>query len=813
MIRLVVLNLILLLPIPYSSQYTQFEVACSSSTPSCICPSHYNGEVVNVCEFSLNIQLLQSFTRYKILQQLNGFVSYGKTWFINETTGQFLPYPNSEGSCNMSLDDTKTCTKPFVMDGYTYRSFISVNGQFPGPTLIVNYNQTLMINVTNWLNDESVSIHWHGMNQKGTNWMDGVEGLTQCGILPGNTFTYIFQADPAGTYWYHSHTSTQRDDGLFGALIVKELDSTISKVKNKLTKDFIDIPEEHTLTLLDWQHSSSNEMYSRMKGHSPKESWFDDSIIISTLSQSLEPVDFGGTEGSPIPFWSGLINGKGRHINVSYNKTRLSVITISPSELYRFRIIGAQSSFLFVVSIDEHKLTVIATDGTFVKPVEVNYLIVHSGERYDVLVEGKTQSELIEKNNFIIRAVTLEPLPGGNLNESLQYRTDHIAEAILHYDITPKPNSTQYSDIVKDSLPFDCTIDQPCIAVNCPFSNFPPIYNISCIYIHELSLLTPYSIDELPNVIPDQYIFLNFAFEGYSGTSSVNARNCKLPSTPLSFLNDTEFNKMNETFCSKLEDPMLCDNNLATDIIYTSSCFCTHVITVSSNQSIQLVFSAVGSDPNNLINYASSHPIHLHGHHFHIVDVQFGSYDSTGRLAKPNTNIACGGNHLCTVPSWENGKDFSIGKTGKINSTSLLKDTVLIPAGGYVVVYIKTDNPGHWYLHCHVDPHLIEGMAVILSEAVEEIPRPPKGMVQCNDFKWSLEEYFDELNKNSTNSEKSSINLICLDLLQFLSLVLPSSLLLIIILVLATICVPYYIKKFLSKHTTKYQIMSETTEI
>ena len=52
--------------------------------------------------------------------------------------------------------------------------------------------------------------------------MDGVEGVTQCSIPPGITFTYKFKAYPAGTMWYHSHAGMQYADGSYGALIIQD---------------------------------------------------------------------------------------------------------------------------------------------------------------------------------------------------------------------------------------------------------------------------------------------------------------------------------------------------------------------------------------------------------------------------------------------------------------------------------------------------------------------------------------------------------------------------------------------------------------
>ena len=86
--------------------------------------------------------------------------------------------------------------------------------------------------------------------------MDEVEHVTQCGAAPQSSFRYIFQALNTGTYWYHSHTGAQRNDGLFGAVIIKESPDLIKRAKNITgVGDFIDQPGKHTLSFLDWQWS------------------------------------------------------------------------------------------------------------------------------------------------------------------------------------------------------------------------------------------------------------------------------------------------------------------------------------------------------------------------------------------------------------------------------------------------------------------------------------------------------------------------------------------------------------------------------
>lgn len=66
---------------------------------------------------------------------------------------------------------------------------------------------------------EGTSIHWHGIRQNRTFGMDGVNGITQCPIAPGDSFTYSFKAVQYGTSWYHSHYSVQYADGLQGPLV------------------------------------------------------------------------------------------------------------------------------------------------------------------------------------------------------------------------------------------------------------------------------------------------------------------------------------------------------------------------------------------------------------------------------------------------------------------------------------------------------------------------------------------------------------------------------------------------------------------
>ena len=109
----------------------------------------------------------------------------------------------------------------------------------------------------------------------------------------------------------------------------------------------------------------------------------------------------------PVPYWSGLINGRGR-----YNATELgllSVFNVGLSVSYCFRIIGAQSLCAYKFKIEDHKLRVIATDGQIVHLTgPYDYIIVHSGERYDFILDTKETVPSGAGGNYWIRAETLE---------------------------------------------------------------------------------------------------------------------------------------------------------------------------------------------------------------------------------------------------------------------------------------------------------------------------------------------------------------------------------------------------------------------
>ena len=79
---------------------------------------------------------------------------------------------------------------------------------------------------------------------------------------------------------------------------------------------------------------------------------------------------------------------------------------------------------------------------------------------------------------------------------------------------------------------------------------------------------------------------------------------------------------------------------------------------------------------------------------------------------------------------------------GRVNTLAIQKDTVVVPAGGYVVVAIRADNPGYWFLHCHIEGHTSGGMIATLQEySSDQHWLPPDGINEHGNFEWTIRQY------------------------------------------------------------------------
>ena len=103
---------------------------------------------------------------------------------------------------------------------------LTFDGISPGPELRVRQGDLVEVTLVNEDVAQGVTIHWHGVDVP--NAEDGVAGVTQNAVLPGQRYVYRFRAEQVGTFWYHSHQVSSKEvrRGLFGAFVIEPAQSS-----------------------------------------------------------------------------------------------------------------------------------------------------------------------------------------------------------------------------------------------------------------------------------------------------------------------------------------------------------------------------------------------------------------------------------------------------------------------------------------------------------------------------------------------------------------------------------------------------------
>ena len=98
---------------------------------------------------------------------------------------------------------------------------LTFDGRSPGPELRVRQGDLVEVTLVNDDIAQGVTIHWHGVDVP--NAEDGVAGVTQDAVLPGERYVYRFRAEQVGTFWYHTHQASSKEvrRGLFGAIVIE----------------------------------------------------------------------------------------------------------------------------------------------------------------------------------------------------------------------------------------------------------------------------------------------------------------------------------------------------------------------------------------------------------------------------------------------------------------------------------------------------------------------------------------------------------------------------------------------------------------
>ncbi|KAF3761016.1 hypothetical protein M406DRAFT_83754 [Cryphonectria parasitica EP155] len=291
------------------------------------------------------------------------------------------------------------------------RTVLTINGSIPGPTIIADWGDTVVVHVTNSMENNGTGIHFHGIRQYENSQNDGVPSITQCPIAPGSSHTYTWKATQYGSSWYHSHYYVQAWDGVFGGILIN----------GPATANYDD--DLGNLFLMDWSHNTADQI-----------------LISATYSDAA------------VVMPTSLINGT----NV-YNDTDTGVetgsryeTTFEPGKKYRLRLVNSAASNHFRFMIDNHMMEVISADFVPIHPYNTTQLSIGAGERYDVVVTASEAS-----GNFWMRSIPqLNCTKTTNVDDVLgviRYTSEN--GTVLDADTLPVTAAYEYTDSCADEDP------------------------------------------------------------------------------------------------------------------------------------------------------------------------------------------------------------------------------------------------------------------------------------------------------------------------------------------------------------------------
>ncbi|CAG9861310.1 unnamed protein product [Phyllotreta striolata] len=551
------------------------------------------------------------------------------------------------------------------------RGIITVNRKLPGPAIEVCQHDTIVVDVHNKMLSESTIMHWHGIHQKKSPYMDGAPFLTQCPFLPRGSFRYTFPADNVGTHFYHSHIGMQRVDGMFGAIIVRATE------ENNPHSDLYDFDlSEHVMVVTDWTPEMGlqkflGHMHDSGTNKAP-------SIIVNGLGRYVE---FKDDDGKPV-----YVPTARFHVEQGYR--------------YRFRVINA--GFLncpIEMSIDGHNISIISGDGHDIKATPVTSFDIFAGERFDFILHANQSVDLYWmkfKGSLDCGATT----------------TRAFQTAVLQY------HSDQFTDFDYPAGEVDFDNAGPKGGIELDTVNVgTETKNKNIIVLPELESVDDW--DESLKEKPDYQFYISYDFYKVSHSDYY-----RIPyygfdniTNPKEKILTPQFNHISMEVPSKallsqrdeIDESTFCNNDTMADKNCKEDfCYCPHVIKVPVGAVVELVFIDEG------LAYNANHPIHLHGYAFRVVAME--------RLGNSTT-----------IDEVRARDEKGLIKRNLKNAP--LKDTVSVPDGGYVIGRLKADNPGYWFLHCHLEVHAEIGMAMVFQVGEKDDMLPvPEGFPKCGDY-------------------------------------------------------------------------------
>ncbi|XP_027336200.1 laccase-12-like [Abrus precatorius] len=450
---------------------------------------------------------------------------------------------------------------------------ITVNGQYPGPTLEISNGDTLVVKVTNKAR-YNVTIHWHGIRQMRTGWADGPEFVTQCPIRPGKSYTYRFTVQgQEGTLWWHAHSSWLRAT-VYGALIIRPREGE--------TYPFPKPKRETPILLGEWWDANPIDVVRQAtrSGAAPNVS---DAYTINGQPGDLYKCSTKGT--TVVPTHSGETN--------------------------LLRVINSALNQPLFFTIAKHKLTVVGADASYVKPFTTKVLMLGPGQTTDVLVTADQTPSRYYMAARAYQSAQNAPFDNTTTTAILQYKSHHSKanRSKAFMPSLPAYNDTNIVTAFSRSFRSPRKVEVPTeidesffFTVGLGLNKCPPNFSARRCQGPNGTRFTA-SMNNVSFVLPNKVSILQAHYQGIPGVFTTD-----FPAKPPVKFNFT--------------------GNVSRSLWQPAPGTKAHKLKFGSRVQIVLQDTSIVTPEN--------HPIHLHGYDFYIVAEGFGNFDPKKDKSKFN---------------------------------------------------------------------------------------------------------------------------------------------------------------------------------
>ncbi|KAG6422956.1 hypothetical protein SASPL_113339 [Salvia splendens] len=289
----------------------------------------------------------------------------------------------------VNSNHTRLCTK---------KPLLTVNGQFPGPTIYARRGELVTVDIVNH-SDQNITIHWHGVKMPRYPWSDGTDYVTQCPIQPGKNFTQrMILSDEEGTLWWHAHSDWSRNS-VHGAIVILPP-----------ARETYPFPKPHAhvpIIIGEWWNAKVETVYKEF------------------LTNGIDPQVSNAF----------LINGQPGDL-YPCSKQDTYKLQVEYGKRYLIRLINGVMDTQMFFKIGNHNFTVVGTDGAYTKPLLTDYVSISPGQTLDLLLEANQPP-----SHYYMAAIVFAS--NGNF---VKIPTTGIIEYVGNYTPPPSPLLPSFPD-------------------------------------------------------------------------------------------------------------------------------------------------------------------------------------------------------------------------------------------------------------------------------------------------------------------------------------------------------------------------------